>query len=76
MHISSTQILMNVRQTTHVMSMQTVMIPMAATGVSAGQDSWEMDTTAQVDQYMIHIHVCSIIRGGKIWNNVYKNKCY
>ena len=43
-----TQILMNVRQTTHVMSMQTVMILMAATGVSAGQDSWEMDTTAQV----------------------------
>ena len=62
---------MNVRQTTCVMNMQTVMILMAATGVSAGQDSWEMDTTAQVDQY---IHVCSITRGGKIWNNVYKNK--
>ena len=65
MHISSTQTLMNVRQTTRVMSMQTVMILMAATGVSAGLDFWEMDTTAQVDQY---IHVC---RGRKIWN---KNK--
>ena len=37
--------LMNVRQTIHVMSMQTVMILMVATGVSAGQDSVEMDTT-------------------------------
>ena len=43
-----TQMSMNVRQTTRVMSMQTVMILMVATGVSAGQDSWEMDTTAQV----------------------------
>ena len=42
------QMLMNVRQTTHVMSMQTVMILMAATGVSVLWDSWEMDTTAQV----------------------------
>ena len=40
---------MNVKQTTHVMSMQTVIILMAATGVSAGKDSREMDTTAQVD---------------------------
>ena len=48
---------MNVRQTTHVMSMQTVMILMAATGVSAGQDSWEMDTTAQVYEYeYVYIH--------------------
>ena len=39
---------MNVRQTTHVMSMQTVMILMVATGVSAPQDFWEMDITAQV----------------------------
>ena len=38
---------MNVKQTC-VMSMQTVMILMAATGVSAGKDSWKMDTTAQV----------------------------
>ena len=59
---------MNVRQTTHVMSMQTVMILMVAIGVSAGQDSWEMDTTAQVDQY-IHVY-STITRGGKIWNNV------
>ena len=43
-----TQMSMNVRQTTRVMNMQTVMIVMAATGVSAGQDSWETDTTAQV----------------------------
>ena len=51
---------MNVRQTTHAMSMQTVMILMAATGVCAGQDSWEMDTTAQVsitmDKHIIYIH--------------------
>ena len=40
--------LMNASQTTHVMSMQSVMILMVATGVSAGQDSWEMDTTALV----------------------------
>ena len=50
------QILMNVRQTTHVMSMQTVMILMAATGVSAGKDSWEMDTTAQVQINLMHNH--------------------
>ena len=31
-----------------VMVMQTVMILMAVTGVSAGQDSREMDTTVQV----------------------------
>ena len=57
MSVPIPQILMNVRQKTRVMSMQTVMILMAATGVSAGQDSWEMDTTAQVDQYMI-THTC------------------
>ena len=43
-----TQMSMNVRQTTRVMSMQTVMILMVATGVSVAQDFWEMDTTAQV----------------------------
>ena len=32
----------------HVMIMQSVMILMVATGVSAGQDSREMDTTVQV----------------------------
>ena len=52
---ASMQISMNVRHTTHVMSMQTVMTLMAATGVSAGQDSWEMDTTAQVP--ISHMHV-------------------
>ena len=48
MSVPIPQILMNVRQTMRVMNMHTVMIVMAATGVSAEQDSWEMDTTAQV----------------------------
>ena len=39
---------MNVLVATSVMVMQTVMILMAVTGVSAGQDSREMDTTVQV----------------------------
>ena len=36
-----------------VMVMQTVMILMAVTGVSAGQDSREMDTTVQVRSWFI-----------------------
>ena len=52
------QISKNVRQATHVMSMQTVMILMAATGVGAGQDSWEMDTTAQV-MYNVDVYIIS-----------------
>ena len=49
---------MNVSQKMHVMSMQTVMILMAATGVSAGQDSWEMDTTALVSyEFYTCIHI-------------------
>ena len=41
--------LMSVLQgTIHVMIMQSVMILMVATGVSAGQDFREMDTTVQV----------------------------
>ena len=43
-----TQMSMNVNQVTHVMSMQTVMILMVATGVSAGQDSCEMNTIVKV----------------------------
>ena len=39
---------MSVLVATSVMVMQTVMILMAVTGVSAGQDSREMDTTVQV----------------------------
>ena len=34
-----------------VMVMQTVMMLMAVTGVSAGQDSREMDTTVQVHKH-------------------------
>ena len=54
---------MNVSQKIHVMSMQTVMILMAATGVSAPQDSREMDTTAQVYESVmcIQIYKCSMI---------------
>ena len=43
------QMLMSVLQgAIHVMIMQTVMILMVVTCVSAGQDSREMDTTVQV----------------------------
>ena len=49
-----TQILMSVLgMTLCVMVMQTVMILMAVTGVSAGQDSREMDTTVQVSSIIL-----------------------
>ena len=57
MHV---QISMNVRTATHVVSMQTVMILMAVTGVSAEQDSREMDTTAQVSYVQFNIWTASI----------------
>ena len=44
---------MSVLVTTSVMVMQTVMILMAVTGVSAGQDSREMDTTVQVSSIIL-----------------------
>ena len=51
------QISMNVSQSPaiYVMSMQTVMILMVATGVSAGQDSCKMDTVVKV---MYNMDVC------------------
>ena len=72
MHIVSTlrhycmQISMNVRQAMYVLSMQTVMILMAATGVSVGQDSWEMDTTAQVDLYFYRKWYKIIVIGSSV----------
>ena len=56
-----TQLSMNVNQAMHVMNMQTVTILMAATGVSAGEDSQEMDTTVQVmynvDRHIMYIYL-------------------
>ena len=53
---------MNVRQAMYAMSMQTVMILMAATGVTAGQDSWEMDTIAQVSYVQFNIWTANILK--------------